>query len=60
VAGAWAAGQAMRSLLFEVTAMDPVVLAVTAAVLIAVVLLAAFLPAHRAARVSPIEALRGD
>jgi predicted permease len=60
VAGAWAAGQAMRSLLFDVAAMDVGVLVVTGLVLMAVVLLAAFLPSHRAARVSPVEALRGD
>lgn len=60
VLGAWAAGRAMRGVLFGVGAMHPGVLVATALVLTSVVLLATFLPSRRASRVSPIEALRDD
>jgi len=56
--GAWIVGRAMQSLLFDVRAADPGVLAATAGVMIGVVLLACLLPARRAARVNPMEALR--
>jgi putative ABC transport system permease protein len=55
-ASALAAG-AMRSLLFEVRALDPVTFAVAPAVLAAAALLASYVPARRAARVSPLSAL---
>lgn len=58
--GAWAAGRAMQNLLFGVGAVHAGVLGATAAVMMTVVLLATFLPSRRAARVSPIEALRED
>ncbi|MBI2510856.1 MAG: ABC transporter permease [Opitutae bacterium] len=58
--GAWGVGRAMKSQLFGVDAVHPGVLAVTAAVLLLVVLAATFLPSHRASRVSPIDALRDD
>ncbi|MDQ5978433.1 MAG: hypothetical protein QG602_1407 [Verrucomicrobiota bacterium] len=58
--GAWGAGRAMQSQLFGVGAVHAGVLAATAAVMMVVVLLATFLPSHRASRVSPIEALRDD
>lgn len=58
--GAWGASRAMRSVLFEVNAMHLGVLALTAMVMILVVLLATFLPSHRGSRVSPTEALRAD
>jgi len=60
VLGAWAVGRAMQTLLFGVGAVHPGVLAGTAAIMIIVVLLAVFLPSHRASRVSPIEALRDE
>jgi putative ABC transport system permease protein len=55
-ASALAAG-AMRSLLFEVRALDPVTFAIAPAVLAAAALLASYVPARRAARVSPLSAL---
>lgn len=58
--GAWGAGRAMQNQLYGVGAVHAGVLAATAAVMILVVLLATFLPSHRASRVSPIEALRED
>jgi putative ABC transport system permease protein len=48
----------MQSLLFEVSATDPVTFAAVAALLIAVALLASYLPARRAMKVDPIVALR--
>jgi predicted permease len=58
--GAWGAGRAMQSQLFGVGAVHPGVLLGAALVMVVVVLLATFLPSHRASRVSPIEALRED
>jgi putative ABC transport system permease protein len=48
----------MESLLFGVTARDPIVFAGVPAVLSAVALVAVWLPALRATRIDPIEALR--
>ena len=50
----------MSGLLFGVTPANPLVLGGTAVVLGLVTLLACLLPSRRAARVSPIEALRGS
>ncbi len=58
--GAWLAGRAMAGLLFGVAPANPLVLGGTAAVLAAVAMLACLLPSRRAARVSPIVALRGN
>ena len=58
--GALAAARVMRSLLFEVSPSDPLVLALVALVLLAIALVASLAPARRAAGVNPVEALRGD
>ena len=50
----------MRSLLFGTQAWDPGTLAAVAAVLTAFALLASWIPAHRAATVNPVEALRAE
>jgi predicted permease len=57
LAGAWAAGQALESLLFRVPAIHKATLAGTIAVMTIVSLTACLLPALRAARISPMEAL---
>jgi len=55
---ALAAGNVIRSLLFGVTAQDPLtILGVTAAVLVTAAL-ACYIPARRAAKVDPMVALR--
>jgi predicted permease len=60
LAGALASTQVLRSLLFEVSAMNPIVFSLTAAVLAAVAILASYLPARRAASIDPMQALRTD
>ncbi|HEX5047592.1 MAG TPA: ABC transporter permease [Gammaproteobacteria bacterium] len=58
--GAAALTRLMRSLLFGVTALDPMTYAAVSAVLIATALLAGYLPARRVARVDPMQALRAE
>jgi ABC-type antimicrobial peptide transport system permease subunit len=48
----------LRSLLFEVQTYDVVTFVVASGVLFAVALLACYLPARRATKVDPLEALR--
>lgn len=56
--GALAAGHAARAQLFGLSAHDPVVLTIAVVVLGAMVCLAGWLPARRAAKVDPMTALR--
>ena len=56
--GAWALTRLMESMLFGVSATDPVIFLGVAAFVLTVSLLASYIPARRAARVSPVEALR--
>jgi ABC-type lipoprotein release transport system permease subunit len=60
VAGAWAAGHAVRSFLFGVKVLDTATLIAVGFVLVAVAGTAAFLPALRAALVDPAETLRAE
>ncbi len=60
VAGAFALAQVMGSLLFGVTARDPLTFASVSITLAAVAIAAVAVPAMRAARVNPVEALRND
>ena len=60
VAGAWAAGHAVRSFLYGVKALDAETLAVVGALLLLVSATAALIPAMRAAQVDPVETLRAE
>jgi ABC-type antimicrobial peptide transport system permease subunit len=50
----------LGSLLFEVAPSDPLTLTAVSALLVAVALLASWLPARRASRVNPMVALRSE
>jgi predicted permease len=60
LAAAAAATRALRGLLFGVEAVDPVTFFAVAGGMMLLGLLAAWVPARRASRVDPIEALRGE
>jgi len=60
VAGALALTRVMQTLLFEVSALDPLAFAIAAVSMVIVALLAALIPASRAARVDPVTALRNE
>jgi ABC-type antimicrobial peptide transport system permease subunit len=57
---ALATSRLLSSLLFEVSPTDPVSLGIAVAVLLLVALVAAYIPALRATRIDPVEALRAD
>jgi len=57
-AGSWAVMRALKSLLYGVSATDAWVLAAAGSVLLAVGLIASYLPARRAAAIDPMTALR--
>ena len=60
VVGAAALTRLMGSLLFGVSATDPLTYAVVSAILGSVAVVAGYLPSRRAARLNPVEALRTD
>ena len=60
VAGAIAATQGLGSLLYEVTAVDPLTYGAVIVLMLAVAAAASWLPAARAARVDPTAALRAE
>ena len=60
IAGALALASLIASMLYGVTAFDPVSYAVTASVLLVVSALACWIPARRAMRVDPLVALRQE
>jgi ABC-type antimicrobial peptide transport system permease subunit len=57
---ALAGSQLIRSLLYGVSPRDPIVFALMTVALLVVALLACWLPARRAARLSPLQALRTE
>ena len=58
--GAFWLSQFMRTLLFEIGARDPLTFVVVPAVLLAVALVAGYVPARRATAVDPVVALRSE
>jgi putative ABC transport system permease protein len=58
LAGAWAGSRLLESFLWEVSPREPLALLAGASLLLAVVLLASYLPARRATRADPIQVLR--
>ncbi|WP_263357184.1 ADOP family duplicated permease [Acidicapsa ligni] len=60
IAGAWAAGHAVRSFLYGVSALDAATLVYVGVVLVLVSAAAAFFPALRAAQIDPVEILRAE
>jgi ABC-type lipoprotein release transport system permease subunit len=58
--GAWPVMRLLSTLLFGVTARDPLTLARTTVLLIATTVIASYFPAHRAARIDPAAVLRGQ
>ncbi|MEJ2217136.1 MAG: ABC transporter permease [Gemmatimonadota bacterium] len=60
IAAALLATRAMRALLFDIAPTDAVTFAAVAAILAAAGLLASWLPARRAGRVDPVEALKAE
>ncbi len=60
LSGAWLAGRAMRAVLFHVPALDPAIFAGAAGAMGLVSLVACLLPAHRASRIAPLEALAAE
>jgi predicted permease len=60
IGGAWAAGRLIESLLFGVTRQDPGTYAIVAVALLVITAVAAWIPALRASRIDPIEALRAE
>jgi putative ABC transport system permease protein len=60
LAGAFFVGRVMKTLLYQVDAMDPGAVSAVAAVLLLSALCACYLPARRATQVDPMVALRED
>jgi len=57
---AWGLTRLLASLLFEVSATDPVTYLLAGSLLFAVTLLASYLPARRVTRIDPIEVLKSE
>ena len=60
MAGAFSLTRVMKSLLFEVSPLDPIALTVACISITLIGLLAGFLPAYRAAHVDPVTTLRDE
>jgi putative ABC transport system permease protein len=60
LAAAMALTRVMKNLLFNVSATDPLTFALVASLLVAVALIASYIPARRATRIDPLQALRHD
>ena len=60
LAGTYFVGRVMKTLLYQVNAMDPAAISAVAAVLLLCALCACYLPARRATQVDPMAALREE
>jgi putative ABC transport system permease protein len=60
IAGAWILTRQLQARLFDVSATDPATFAATTALLGSIALLAVYVPARRATRIDPVEALRQE
>jgi ABC-type antimicrobial peptide transport system permease subunit len=60
VAGAFVLTQAIRAMLYGTSPTDPVIFIGAAALLVAVMVVASYLPARRATRINPVIALRAE
>ncbi len=60
LAGTYFVGRVMKSMLYQVNAIDPAAISAVAAVLLLSALLACYIPARRATRVDPMVALRDE
>jgi len=60
LAGTFALTRVLKSLLFEVSALDPVAHALACVLMTLIGILAAWIPASRAARVDPMTVLRDE
>jgi putative ABC transport system permease protein len=58
--GTYAVGRTMKSVLYGISAIDPLAIGVVAAILVLSAALACYLPARRATRVDPLVALRHE
>jgi len=58
--GSFLLTRTMRSLLFEVSPTDPVIVGSVVLLLIVIAMLASYIPARRATRVDPMVALRSE
>ena len=60
LAGAFALTRVLKSLLFQVSALDPIALTVACVLMTLIGILADWIPASRAARVDPMTVLRDE
>jgi ABC-type antimicrobial peptide transport system permease subunit len=60
IPAAWSVGQYLESQLFGLDSIDPMITSLALAALITIALVAAMLPARRASRINPLEALREE
>ena len=60
LAGALAGARLLRGLVFGISETDPVTFVVQTGLILAACALASYLPARRASRLDPVQALRGD
>ncbi|HEY6488404.1 MAG: ABC transporter permease [Terracidiphilus sp.] len=60
IVGSLALGRVLKSLIFDVSPADPVTFSGVALLVLAVAFIACFVPAHRATRADPMDALRAE